>query len=154
MQKINRSILRFVAFALVFSLMIPYSVMAATPDTVMPLASDYLASYTSYICHMGSGELQIWFRVTGVDDWADIGVLSIYLYESVDQNNWTWVDTFQHTEYPEMLDHDSGHHMGYVTYQGKLGRYYRAYVAIWAGSETDGDIRYIWTPVEYASPFA
>ena len=143
-----------VSFLLVIIFTVPFGAYAAEVETVMPRASDYLMSYTSYICHMGSGELQIWFRVTGVDDWADIGVLSIYLYESVDQNNWTWVKTFQHTEYPEMLDHDSGHHMGYVTYQGKLGRYYRAYVSVWAGSETDGDIRYIWTPVEYASPFA
>ena len=110
-------------------------------------------SYTSYICHMGSGELQIWFRVTGVDDWADIGVLTIYLYESTDQTNWTRVKTFRHMDYEQMLGHNFGHHMNYVTYQGTVGRYYKAYVCIWAGSETDGDSRYIWTDVEYAAPF-
>ena len=143
----NMLLIKCVACILAIIFVMPYPVTAATQETIQPYASDFLISYTSYICHMGSGELQIWFRVTGVDDWADIGVLEIVLFESVNQTNWTWVETFQHMEYPEMLDHDSGHHMDYVTYQGKLGRYYKAYVAIWAGSETDGDIRYIWTPV-------
>lgn len=139
---------RLLAILICLALLIPVPVQA-----VEPRASYYLSSYTSYICHMGGGELQIWFRVTGVDDWADIGTLTIMLYESSDQTNWTRVKTFMHTDYPEMLDHESDHHMSYVTYQGKPCRYYRAYVCIWAGSETDGDARYIWTPVEYASPF-
>lgn len=133
--------------------MTPYGANAESVETISPRASDYLMSYTSYICHMGGGELQIWFRVTGVDDWADIGVLTIQLYESVDRVNWNWIDTFRHTDYPEMLDHDSGHHMSHVDYQGTLGRYYIAYVTIWAGDENNnGDARNYWTEVEYASP--
>lgn len=152
-MKCRNPVVRIVALFLVFALIIPCNVNAATIDPLMPCASDYLASYTSYICHMGDGELQIWFRVTGVSRWADIGALTIMVYESVDQTHWTRVETFMHNDYPEMLDHDSGHHMGYVTYQGRPGKYYKAYVCIWAGSETDGDSRYIWTPIEYAAPF-
>ena len=139
---------RLLALLLCFVFLAPASVQA-----VEPRASYYLDAYTAYICHMGSGELQIWFSVTGTDEWTDIGVLDIFLYESQDRTNWTWIKTFSFEDYPEMLGHDEDLHMTYVTYQGKLARYYRAYVCIWAGSETDGDTRYIWTEVEFASPF-
>lgn len=138
---------RIIAIVLCVVLLVPF-----TAQAVEPRASYYLSSYTSYICHMGGGDLEIWYRVTGEDDWADIGVLRIQLYESIDQVNWTRVAVFQHYDYDTMLAHDTGHHMSHVDYQGTLGRYYRAYVCIWAGSETDGDARYIWTPVEYANP--
>ncbi len=128
-------------------------VLPATVYAVEPRASYYLESYTSYICHMGGGDLEIWYRVTGTDDWADIGVLSIQLYESTDQVNWTWVKTFMHHENDSMLAHNTGHHMSHVDYDGRLCKYYRAYVCIWAGDENNnGDARYFWTPVEYASP--
>ena len=82
------------------------------------------------------------------------GVLSIQLYESTDQVNWTWVKTFMHNENDSMLAHDTGHHMSHVDYDGRLCKYYRAYVCIWAGdADNNGDARYFWTDVEYASPF-
>lgn len=146
--------IKTVACILSIILVVPFSASAVATDTIAPRASDYLASYTSYICHMGGGELQIWFRVTGTGpDWADIGALSIQLYESTDQVNWMWVDTFQHYDYDTMLAHDTYHHISCVEYQGRLCKYYRAYVCIWAGDENNnGDARYFWTDVEYASP--
>lgn len=147
------SFVRLVACVLVVILVVPYNASAAETDTIMPRASDYLISYTSYICHMGGGELEIWFRVTGVQPWADIGALRIMLYESTDQINWTWVETFQHYDHDTMLAHNTGHHISCVEYQGKLCKYYRAYVCIWAGdADNNGDARYFWTDVEYASP--
>ena len=141
-----------VACFLAIVLMIPFGANAAVPKTVAPCASDYLASYTSYICHMGGGDLEIWYRVTGVGEWADIGVLSIQLFESTDQVKWTRVTTFEHYKYDTMLGHNTGHHMSHVDYEGSTGKYYKAYVCIWAGDGTNGDARYFWTDVEYASP--
>ena len=150
----NSLFIRFIACILVVILVIPYTASAASTETIAPRASDYLISYTSYICDMGGGELQIWFRVTGAIDCADIGALSIQLFESTDQVNWTRVATFEHYNEETMLGHDTGHHMSYVTYQGRLCKYYRAYVCIWGGdADNNGDARYFWTPVEYASPF-
>ena len=143
----HRILYRIIAFLLCTIFILPSVAQAAEPR-----ASYYLSSYTSYICHMGGGNLEIWYRVTGEDDWADIGVLSIELYESSDQVNWSWVDTFQHYNYEEMLAHDTWQHMSHVDYEGTTGKYYKAYVCIWAGDENNGDARYIWTPVEYASP--
>ena len=128
-------------------------IMPATVRAAEPRASYYLSSYTSYICHMGGGDLEIWYRVTGEDDWADIGVLTIMLYESSDQANWTRIHTFRHTNYDTMLGHDTWQHMSHVDYEGSTGKYYKALVTIWAGdANNNGDTRYIWTEVEYASP--
>ena len=144
---------RIIACVLVIILIVPFNANAAVPETVAPLASDYLTSYTSYICHMGDGDLEIWYRVTGTGTQADIGVLTIMLYESSDQVNWTRVTTFMHYEHESMLAHDTWHHMSHVDYEGTEGKYYKAYVCIWAGDENNnGDSRYIWTPVEYAAP--
>ena len=142
--------LSLVAIVLVFSLLMPITANAAVPDTAAPAASDYLVSYTTYICSIGSGMLQIWWRVTGTRDMENIGTLTIMLYESTDNSNWYWVDTFLHTDYPHMLSHNDSHHMSFVDYQGVTGRYYKAYVTIWSGGDTVGDARYMWTPVERA----
>ena len=146
------SFVRLVACVLVVILVVPYNASAAETDTIMPRASDYLISYTSYICHMGGGDLEIWYRVTGTGTQAELGVLRIMLCESTDQVNWTWVETFQHYECDTMLAYDAWQHMSHVDYQGKLCKYYRAYVCIWGGDGTNGDARYFWTDVEYASP--
>lgn len=142
---------KVIAIILVISLTVPVSVAAAMPETVIPMASDYLASYTAYICAMGSGDLEIWFRVTGTGTQEYLGVLSIFLYESTDNANWYWVETFLDTEYDTMLSTNDWHHLDHVDYQGVAGRYYKAYVQIWGGPAEGGDTRYIWTEVEQAT---
>ena len=144
-------LIKIVACILAFSLIVPVGANAAAQDTFAPMASSYLASYTAYVCAMGSGDLEIWFRVTGTGTWADIGVLSIFLYESTDGSTWYWVKSYQHTEYSNLLAHNTYFNMSHVDYQGIAGRYYRAYVQIWAGPEDGGDTRYMWTAVERAT---
>lgn len=148
----NRRLYDIIILILILSFILPTGASAATSDEIMPLASNYLTSYTSYICAMGNGELQIWFRVTGTDDWADIGTLMIQLFESstnTSSSTWTWVETFTHDAYPEMLYHNTWNILSHVTYEGTPGKYYKAYVTIWAGDEDcNGDSRCIWTPVE------
>lgn len=146
----NSCFISLVAIILAFSLLMPTTVGAAVPETVAPAASDYLVSYTTYICSIGNGVLQIWFRVTGTGDMENLGALDIRLYESTDNSNWYWVDTFSYEDYPHMLSHDDSHHMSFVEYQGVVGRYYKALVTIWSGGDTEGDARYMWTPVERA----
>lgn len=150
-KKRNRFFVKIIAYVLIVSMLSPVGASAAVQETLMPLASDYLMTYNAYICAMGDGKLEIWFNITGTGTWADIGVLSIFLYESTDGTNWNWVKSFQHTHYPHMLAHDTYFNMSYVSYQGVAGRYYRAYVQIWAGPEDGGDTRYMWTAVERAT---
>ncbi len=152
MNKGNRAILiKLIAVVLVLSLMTPMYASAASIEGVQPRASDYLNSYNTYICTMGSGKLEIWYSVVGVGDMDEIGVLSIKLYESTDKTNWTRVKTYSHENYSTMLLEDDFFHSSYVSYNGTAGKYYKAYVCIWAGKNGSGDTRYMWTPVERAT---
>ena len=147
-RKRYRYLVKFMSIVLAISLLVPIGAQAATLETVSPMASDYLAAYTAYICAMGGGDLEIWFEVTGTGTWADIGVLTVYLYESTDNSNFYWVDTFHFSDYPNMLWHNDSICVDHVDYEGVPGRYYKAYVQVWAGPEDGGDTRYFWTPVE------
>lgn len=144
MKQLKKMLVKCILLCLVFSLVIPATASAATVAPIMPMASYYLDSYNTYICDMGNGNIEIWFSVTGTGDMDEIGTLSIYLYESSDNRTWTWVETFQHENYSSMLAYDDWSHVSYVSYQGTAGKYYKAYVCIWAGKNGSGDTRYMW----------
>ena len=147
-RKKSHFLVKIIAITLVISLCAPIGAQAAMPETVQPLASAYLTDYRAYICAMGGGDLEIWWEVTGTGYWADIGVLLVSVYESTDNSNFYWVESFSFTDYSNMLWHDDYICIDHVDYEGVPGRYYKAYVHIWAGPEDGGDGRYIWTPVE------
>lgn len=147
---VNRKI-RFIAMALAVMLVISPVASAAMVNPVEPRASDYLDSYQTYIYPAGGGEIQVWFDVTADDYMDELGALCVYLYESTDGVNWSWVKTFSHEYYSNMLLEDDIFHMDHVTYQGVAGRYYKAYVGIWAGRNGAGDIRYLWTSAKRAT---
>ena len=148
MRKRCSHLLKFIAICLIFSLMMPVQANAASVEA---RASYYLDSYQAYIYPAGSGEIQVWFSVTGVEYMDNIGSLSIEIYESKDNSNWTYKETFMHTDYPNMLKENAISHMDCVTYQGVKGRYYKAYVCIWAGKDGGGDTRYYWTSAKKAT---
>lgn len=143
--------LKLIAVVLIVALTVPGHAFAAQPETVQPMASYYLTSYNSYVCAMGNGRVEVWFEVTGVVYMDDIGSLSILLFESTDKVNWTQVETFLHEDYDNMLAQGEIDYVSYVPYQGVAGRYYKAYVGIWAGKNDDGDTRYMWTAIERAT---
>ena len=151
-MKLRTFFRKLTVFILVFSLLLPSYVTAATPDTVQPTASYYLSAYTSYICPIGEYDIQIWWNVIGTHTMADIGTLRIRLYESTDNVNWTHVKTYLHSTYTQMLDHGTGQGINYVFYDGDHECYYKAYVSVYAGDGTNGDTRYFWTPVVQGTP--
>ena len=151
-RKKIRLLVKLIAIILVASLCTPIGAQAAVPETVQPMASAYLLDYTAYICAMGSGELEIWFEITGTRTQEYLGVMSIFLYESTDNVNWSWVETFRHTDYEQMLLTNVVFNVNHVDYDEAVpGRYYKAYVGIWGGPDPGGDSRYIWTDVERAT---
>lgn len=152
MKKANSVFIRLLSFFLIFAFILPFPVFAATPDIAVPTASYYLDAYTTYICPLAQYDIQIWWNIIGTGTMADIGTLNIFLYESTDNINWTWVKTFQHTTYTQMLDHETWRSMDYVFYDGDHECYYKAYVSIYAGDGINGDNRYMWTPVVQGTP--
>ena len=149
MKKQKAIAIKCISLLLVLALVLPMNVMA-----VESRASYYLDAYSAYVYPAGWGKVQVWFSVDGTGYMDEIGALQIQLYESKDNETWTWVDTFHYTDYPDMLGYSDFSHYGHVEYNGTIGRYYKAYVCVWAGKDGDGDNRYFWTPTEKATLFA
>lgn len=147
--KMARSAIRFISLLLILALVLPTAAMAAEPR-----ASYYLDAYSAYLYPAGWGKIQVWFHVDGTNYMDEIGALEIQLYESKDNESWTWVDTFQYEDCSGMLGYNNYYHDGHVEYRGTIGRYYKAYVCVWAGKDGDGDTRYFWTAAEKATLFA
>lgn len=143
------SVTRFAALILVFTFLLPVCANATTVDTVQPRASAYLDNYGAYVYLPGDGEVQVYFDVTGAGRMDELGVLSIYIYESTDGTNWTWKKTFKHNTTAGLLSYNDYYHYGSVSYDGVAGRYYKAYVCVWGGKDGNGDTRYFWTSVKH-----
>ena len=138
-----------IALLLVISMVCP-----AYASQTESRASYYLSSYSAYVYPAGWGKVQVWFSVDGVDYMDEIGSLMIKIYESRDQETWTWVETYNFEDHPGMLGYNDFYHSGHVEYSGTIGRYYKAYVCVWAGQNGDGDTRYFWTSSKKATLFA
>ena len=147
-KKTGRSV-RMIALFLVVALLLPVGVIAAGARSSL-----YLDSYSAHMYAAGWGRVQVWFDVTGNGNMDEIGALEIRLYESKDQETWTWLKTYEHQDYTNMLGYNNYFYEDYVQYNGTIGRYYKAYVCVWAGKDGDGDTRYFWTNVEKATLFA
>lgn len=148
--KAKKLLVRLAALILILA-MIPTGVSGAAEATVQPRASDYLTAYSAYTYPAGGGRVEVYFSVTGTNYMEDIGSLSVKIYESTDNATWTRVKTVLHSEDSSMLGHDAVYHSGHVAYQGVAGRYYKAYVCVYAGKNGDGDSRYFWTSAKKAT---
>lgn len=149
-MKIKKSIL----LNITISILVMVFILPTNIGALETRASDYLEAYSAYIYPAGWGKVQVWFSVDGTDYMDEIGALQIQLYESKDNETWTWVKTFDYTDYSDMLVYDDFYNTGHIEYNGVIGRYYKAYVCVWAGKDGDGDTRYFWTPSEKATLFA
>ena len=150
MQSAKRSVtIKLIAILLLVVILCPIEAFAAESR-----ASSYLSSYSAYIYPAGWGKVQVWVEVQGTNDMDEIGALEIQLFESKDNETWTWVKTFDYTDYSDMLGYNDYLHVGHVEYNGTIGRYYKAYVCVWAGKDGAGDTRYFWTSPKKATLFA
>lgn len=142
---------RILAILLIVSMLVPMSANAASDDVIHPRASYYLSAYNAYVYSAGSGQVQVYFEAQGTNYIDELGCLSVSIYESADNTNWTWKKTFTHDSTPGMLGYNTFAHFGHVDYQGVAGRYYKAFVTIWGGDNGDGDSRSFWTSAKKAT---
>lgn len=140
---------RFVAMLMVMVLAVPMGASAAVPETAQPYASTYLDNYSAYVYLPGGGTVRVYFDVEGTGYMDEIGALTIELWESTNGSSWSWVKSFTHDSTSGMLSYNDDFHSSYVSYSGVSGRYYKAYVCVWAGKNGSGDSRYFWTSVKH-----
>lgn len=148
----NKTAFRIAAAILLISLFFPVGTIA-TAEEITPRASYYLDSYNTYLYNAALGKIQVYFDVTGVNYMDEIGALRVKIYESTDGVTWTWVETYNNGDTPSLLGYNKIYYSSHVDYKGTIGRYYKAYVTIWAGKDGDGDTRYMWTDVMKATLF-
>lgn len=146
---------RLVIIFLVLALVVPMGAYAFSGETAQSRASEYLSAYTAYVYPAGDNLVQVWFAVDGTGYMDELGALSIQIYEcstnSTDIDDWTWKKTFTHDSTNGMLSYNDDYHSGHVDYNGRAGKYYKAYVCIWGGKDGDGDTRYFWTSAKKAT---
>lgn len=90
MKKATALFLRIIAISLILAITFPLTAYATDDGGIMPMASYYLDAYSSHICVVGNGKIQIWFEALGTGDMDEIGTLRIMVYESSDNATWTW----------------------------------------------------------------
>lgn len=140
---------RLIASILIIAMVIPMGANAFSNNTSQQRASEYLSTYGAYIYPAGNGKVQVWFDVQGTGQMDELGTLSIQIYEcsfnSENIEDWTWKRTFTHDSTPGMLNYNDDLHVSYVEHTGIVGKWYKAYVCVWAGKDGGGDTRYFWT---------
>ena len=65
-----------------------------------------------------------------------VGCKEIKIQRSTDNENWTTVATFTMSNYPSLICENALGHVGYVTYGGSRGFYYRAYYNLYAKDDS------------------
>lgn len=152
-KKRKSLLLRIAAVIVMIAMLTPVTADAESVVTVQPFASSYLRSYSAYIHLPGDGEVRVYFDVLGTGYMDELGALSITIYEcstnSSNLDDWTWIQTFTHDTTPGMLSYNDNFHGSYVSCNGYAGRYYKAYVCVWAGKDGKGDTRYFWTSASH-----
>lgn len=126
MKKFTQLLCLILAFSMVAT--IPAYAAGATPR-----ASDYFASYSSYIEVVSSSSFRVWYQVGAVKGMDELGVSQIRVQRSADGVTWTTVKTYNSDDYSSMICENTGSHDGYVTYSNaSSGYYYRARVDYYA----------------------
>lgn len=151
MRMRRKTLLKLIALLMTASCLMTSVAFAAVPETVQPLASAYFGSYCPTVSALGGGKVQVTISVTGTSIMDEIGADSIVLYESTDQTDWEQVKTWDKSTYPGLFDEDTSEHTATVSYYGVAGRYYKAYICIYAKKGTGMESSYIWTYVKRAT---
>ena len=132
---------RAVAF-LLFVLCLASVAVAAEPAAAR--ASDYLDSYRAFMDADGGGKVSIWFDVCGTGMMDKVGALTVQLQESKDGGaTFTTIKTFSYLNYSNMMKRNAVSRISSVSYQGVAGRYYQAYVTVYAAKGSGSDSRTI-----------
>lgn len=114
-----------------------------------PLPSFECRSHADMVV-MGGGRVDCRFWAEGGQSMDAVGALSIRIYESADGEDWSLERTCRYTDYPFLMDRDTDSHQGQISVYGTPGRYYKAWVIVWAEGEAGSQSRSIWTQVVQA----
>lgn len=104
-------------------------------------SSQYLNSYSASVLPDSNGVVVISANVSGRGIMTEIGVKTLFLYESEDGKTFHKVMTYESTDYPHMMGSGSSFYRDLFRYHGKIGYYYYASAYVYAGKDGVGDMR-------------
>lgn len=103
-------------------------------------SSAYLNSYAATITPKSGGKLIITADAAGVGTMDQLGISTVYLYESTDRTSFHRVATYESDDYPQMIQYNTSDFFEDVaTYYGIPGRYYYASVYVYAAKGSGSD---------------
>lgn len=139
----------------IISLILCLAIVMAVPVNAQsnpePRGSMFFSSYLTYLYQTSPTSFQVWFDVTANAAVMDeIGAEMIEVYRSFDGEDWMLVQVYEPEDYPQMLDYNTGCHVGHVTYtNGAPGWYYCACVTYYARNSTGVGKNYKYTQILY-----
>ncbi|WP_297871080.1 hypothetical protein [uncultured Oscillibacter sp.] len=126
------------------------SSLLCTAASASVKSSAYLDAYRAMLTADPNGSMVITVDVTAVGRKPELGVKTIYVYESTDGKTFNWIRTYESEDYPEMMGSGIIFYEDVITFQGVIGRYYYAKAFVYAGDSTGGDERYCNTAIRQA----
>ena len=148
-MKIKKYIVQFVAVVILIMLMISggVSALAATQRSTM-----FIDSQSSSITRTTNTELKVYYCVDSLATLDKLGVFSISIQRSSDQQTWQTESSFYYVNNPEFVDENTCVHSGTLYYNGTRGYYYRAYIVFFASKDGSGEKTYMTTNSVYIPP--
>ena len=123
-------------FVKLMCLVMAFTMCLAIPvgaEEIAPYASSYFGSYRAYLGAETSTSFEVWFSVTALREMDKLGVNYIDIQRSTDGSNWSWVKTYDSSDYSNLMTTNTAYHSGHVTYYNKESGYqYRAYIHFYA----------------------
>lgn len=123
------------------------SSILCTSASAATYSSQYLNSYRATVLPDSNGCVVISAHVTGLGYMDELGVKTIFLYESEDGRNFHQVICYECTDYPFMMGSGITFNKDLFRYYGKIGCYYYASVYVYGGKDGVGDMRNYQTSV-------
>lgn len=135
-------------FVRIICLLLTLSTVLAVPafaeSNVAPRGSSYFGSRLGYLHQTHPTIFRVWGEVEAVDLMDKLGMSSITVQRSSDNQNWTDMTTYTKENNTNLVRENTAHHEAYVTYVGTKGYYYRAKIWFYAKKGT-GEAEYSYT---------
>ena len=132
---------------IILAVSVAASLLSVSASAAVLRSSDYLDAYACSIHRENNGAIAVCVRVDAIVNATEIGATEIYIYESINGEDFTCVEVYDAEDYPEMLGSGWHYYDTPIIHQGTVGKYYCAAVYVYAGNSTGGDTRTVYTDV-------
>ena len=132
---------------IILAVSVAASLLSVSASAAVVRSSDYLDAYACSAHRENNGKIAVCISVDAIVNATEIGATEIYIYESINGEDFTCVEVYDAEDYPEMLGSGWHYYDTPIIHQGTVGKYYYATVYVYAGNSTGGDTRTVNTNI-------